>query len=197
MRLFTALWLPHEQAGHLEAAVDSAREGKLAETTGGLRKFRFVPRRQWHLTLCFHGEVADPQGLGDRLDRRLRRLGRSASGLTPPRLRLAGAGAFRGVLWIGVEPATDSDAAALGALVRAAGAHPGSYRAHMTVARWAGGRAPESLRGLFAEYAGPWWSADEVALVRSEPGQGPPTYTTMHSAAVARVAGEQGGFQSP
>ena len=124
MRLFTALWLPREQAAHLEQAIDGVRSQRLAEATEGLRGFRFMQPSQWHLTLCFHGEVPDPKRLGERLERRVRRLVRHAPGLEPPRLRLVGAGVFRGVLWIGVEPAAEDDTSALGALVRAAGADP-------------------------------------------------------------------------
>lgn len=200
MRLFTALWLPPGPARHLERAVDGVDRRWLAETTAGLRGFRFLPPSRWHLTLCFHGEVAEPDRLGTRLERRVRRLSRHEPGLTAPRMRLAGTGVFRGVLWMGAEPASEDDVAALGDLVRAAGADARTFRAHMTVARWGGGRPPESLRGLFADYSGPWWNADEVALVRSEQGQGPPVYSTVHRVPVP-VPGQRpqpglrGGFE--
>ncbi|GAB3275261.1 RNA 2',3'-cyclic phosphodiesterase [Parasphingorhabdus pacifica] len=180
MRLFTALWLPPVPSGHLEAAIDELGPRRVEEAAAGVRGFRFLPARQWHLTLCFHGEVADPEPLGTRLGRRVRRLNGHDTEFAAPRLRLAGTGSFRGVLWIGVEPEAESDAAALRSLARAAGADPHSYRAHLTVARWNRGRASEALRGLFAGYAGPRWRVEEIALVRSEPGRGPPVYSTTH-----------------
>lgn len=194
MRLFTALWLPPEPSRHLEAVVNGLKPKRLAVVTTGVRRFRFLPADKWHLTLRFHGEVPEPEPLGEWLERRVRRPARPGMGLVPPRLRLAGAGVFRGVLWVGVEPAARADAAALGALVRAAGGDPHSYRAHLTIARWRDGRAPDELRGLFAEYSGPWWSADEVALVRSEPGREGAVYRTLHRVPVRRNAGERRGF---
>lgn len=196
MRLFTGLWLPPEPSRHLEAAVDGVSPWRLAEATGAVRRFRFLPTDKWHLTLCFHGEAPEWEPLGEQLRRRVQRPARPGAGLVPPRVRLAGAGMFRGVLWIGVEPAARADALALGALVRAAGGDPRSYRAHLTVARWRSGRPSDALRGSFAEYAGPWWSADEVVLVRSEPGREGSTYRTVHRVPVGRNAGDGSGFSA-
>lgn len=183
MRLFTALWPSQEVVEHLEAEVESVRSSRprqWARATEGLRKFRFLPAERWHLTLCFHGDDADPDRLGDRLARRCEQAGRTQPGFGPPRLRMAGAGVFRGVLWIGVQPAEDVDADALATVARMAGSDPRSFRAHVTVARWAAGRADrELLAGLFADYAGPWWEAREVSLVRSAQQSGAPVYQTV------------------
>ncbi|MGP4018177.1 RNA 2',3'-cyclic phosphodiesterase [Saccharopolyspora sp. 5N708] len=181
MRLFTALWPSEEAVRHLSSTVDRLDPDLVAEATAGLRKFRFTAPQRWHLTLCFHGDDADQQHVTDRLERRVAQL-RAAD---PPRLRLAGAGTFRGVLWTGVEAATEADDITLRALVRAAGGDPHDYRAHLTIARWVGGRADrELLPGLFADYAGPWWQCRELTVVCSDLREGAPVYRTVHRAAV-------------
>lgn len=182
MRLFTALWPGPEAIEDLAAAVSGLEPERVTEATGGLRKFRFTPSERWHLTLRFHGDAADQRQVAGELDRRLRHLR-----VEPPRLRLAGAGVFRGVLWVGVEPAAEADGGALRALVRAAGGDPRGFQAHLTIARWAGGHADrESLAGLLAGYAGPWWAAREVSVVASDLREGGPRYATVHRAPVTR-----------
>ncbi|WP_242187447.1 RNA 2',3'-cyclic phosphodiesterase [Saccharopolyspora soli] len=183
MRLFTALWPSEEAVRHLASTVDRLDPELVTEATAGLRKFRFTTPQHWHLTLCFHGDDADQQHVTDRLERRVARL--LATDPAPPRLRLAGAGTFRGVLWIGVEAATDTDDTTLRALVRAAGGDPRDYRAHLTIARWAAGRADrELLPGLFAGYAGPWWQSRELTVVCSDLREGARVYRTVHRVAV-------------
>lgn len=183
MRLFTALWPSTHAVRHLSEQLRALSPGQVTEATAGLRKFRFVPPERWHLTLCFHGDGADEDQLGRRLDNRIARFVRKSP--DPPRLRLAGAGVFRTVLWVGVEAAEDTDAAALRGLARAAGADPHSFRAHVTVARWSEGRPDRALlHGFFDRYAGPWWSVGEIALVRSDQGKGAHTYSTVHRAAL-------------
>lgn len=183
MRLFTALWPSEAAVRHLSAAVDRLDRDRLAAATAGLRKFRFSGPERWHLTLCFHGDDADPDEVAERLERRIARL----PAADPPQLRLAGSGTFRGVLWIGVEPDTADDDRALRALVRAAGGDPHGYRAHLTIARWAAGRADrELLPGLFTGYAGPWWQPRELTVVRSDLREGGPAYRTVHRAGVTR-----------
>lgn len=193
MSLFTALWPSEDAIEHLASAVDRLRASpeRVAGASAGLRGFRFLRPANWHVTLCFHGdrpERAEEDRLGARLDRRLPRLTAS------PRLRLTGCGLFRGVLWVGVEPAGDPDAAALRALVRAAGSDPGGFHGHLTVARWAaGGPDRSALRGLLADYAGPWWTVASVALVRGEQEAGARVYRTVHCVDLLRPgAGEQG-----
>ncbi|QUH00944.1 2'-5' RNA ligase family protein [Saccharopolyspora erythraea] len=185
MRLFTALWPSDEAVRHLSAALDSLPEDRLADATDGLRKFRFIPSARWHLTLCFHGDDADPGRLGERLERKVAAVRERHP--APPRLRLAAGGSFRGVLWVGTEPEDASDAAAIRALVRAAGADPHDYQGHLTVARWAAGRPRGGrLRGLLDDYAGPWWELGEVTLVRSDQGEGGPVYTPVRRVALTR-----------
>jgi 2'-5' RNA ligase len=180
MSLFTALWPPEEAIRDLAAAVDrlrSARPKLEADVAAGLRGFRFVSPRRWHVTLCFHGDDADEQRLGTRLDQRIPGLSRDQA----PRLRLAGAGTFRGVLWVGVEAREEADATSLHALVRAAGGDPRSFHGHLTVVRWGAGEPNRTeLRRLFEQYQGPWWSPEEVALVRSDRESGVAVYRTVH-----------------
>ncbi|MDA3643632.1 2'-5' RNA ligase family protein [Saccharopolyspora indica] len=187
MRLFTALWPSEAAVRHLSAAVDRLDRDRVAAATAGLRKFRFSGPERWHLTLCFHGDDADPDEVAERLEHRVARL--LATDPAAPRLRLAGSGIFRGVLWIGAEPGTADDDRALRALVRAAGGDPHGYRAHLTIARWVAGRADRELvTGLFAGYAGPWWEARELAVVRSDLREGGPAYQTVHRVGVTRTS---------
>lgn len=190
MRLFTAVWPSAAAIEHLAEHVERIRSApELAAVTRDARGFRFIPPRLWHLTLCFHGD-ADQQWLSDRLDRRTARLIRKDSDFAAPRMRIRGAGVFRGVLWVGVEPADEAADAVLRTLVRAAGANPNAYRGHVTVARWSAGRPQRAgLIGLFEDYTGPWWHADAVALVASELHEGQRVYRTVHSVAVPQGQG--------
>ena len=182
MRLFTALRPSPAAVEHLAAAIDDLEPERVAGATADLRKFRFTAAERWHLTLRFHGDDADPGRVVERLDRRMARLR-----VRPPRLRLAGAGLFRGVLWIGVRAAAADDERALRELVRAAGGDPRSFRAHLTVARWAGGHTDrESVTGLLAGYGGPEWTADEITVVASDLREGAPRHTVVHRSAVTR-----------
>ncbi|WP_243793107.1 RNA 2',3'-cyclic phosphodiesterase [Saccharopolyspora gloriosae] len=188
-RLFTAVWPPREAVEHLAGVLDEVRLERIGSQ---LRGFRLMPTRQWHLTLCFHGP-ADPADSAARLDRQVPAAGAA------PRLRLAGAGMFRGVLWAGVEFAAEPDGRTLRALVRAAGGDADGFRAHLTLARWnAGGLDRRTLPRQLHGYAGPWWNATEVALVRSDQEPAGPVYRTVHSVAVPRrAAGDQGVLGSP
>lgn len=179
MRLFTALW-PHSDAvGHLRSALEALDRDALEAATARTRGFRFVGDHRWHLTLCFHGDEADAEWLSDRITRRVRRLARR--GPTAPQLRLAGCGSFRGVLWVGVQPVGERDEGILRALARAAGTNPHRFRAHITVARWNAGKIDKSqLCGLLEDYAGPSWVADQLLLVRSDPGTNGPKYEPVH-----------------
>jgi len=167
VRLFTALWPDPEVIEDLGSAL------RPLELPAGVR---LVPPERWHLTLCFHGDCDESER-----ERRVARLEHRVRDLTAPVLRLASAGVFRGVLWIGVEPAEDDDLRALRALVRAAGADPRGYRAHLTVARWSRGHPDTTaLRRILRDYTGPWWRPREVTLVHSRLGPAGPTYTPLH-----------------
>lgn len=183
MRLFTGLWPTREAVRDLSGTVDrisARRPGELDAATANLRGFRFVPSARWHLTLRFHGDDAEPEELGEQLAGRVR-----AAGPAPPRMRLAGSGTFAGVLWLGVEPAGEDDERGLRELVRAAGGDPGGHRPHVTVARWSSGRPRRALAGLLADYAGPWFEVDEVALVRSDRRPSGAEYTTLRQVRLA------------
>lgn len=161
-RLFSALYPPRDVLDHL-----ADRLAGIAEAAADLRR---SPPERWHITLGFYGE--------DDLDTRRDWLRPRCSGLTAPRLRLAGAGTFAGVLWAGVRPDTPADAAALTELAVAAGADPQTYVPHLSLARWQNrhepkptGRTPVDVRGLTAlltDYTGPWFVPTEARLLRSE-----------------------------
>lgn len=185
MRLFTALWPVEDALRHLDRAVRAVDQEDLAAATGGLRKFRFISPDRWHLTLCFHGDDADLQATTEQVESRVAAL----PGVSAPRLRLSGAGTFRGVLWIGVQPAEEADETALRQLVGAAGGDARGYEAHLTIARWLGGRLDRArLTGLFADYAGPWWEPEHLSVMSSELRRGGPIYRTVHRVALPRRA---------
>jgi 2'-5' RNA ligase len=178
MRLFTALWPPPEALDALEQALEPADLASRPE-------WRAVPRERLHLTLSFHGDD-DPARRAAVLDDRL-------TGLPAPRLRLAGAGAFPGVLWAGVQ--TD-DAAALEALVAGAGADPSGYVAHLTLARRSGRRRGRpALADLPALPPGPWWVPGEVLLVASSRDAQGLRYRPVHRVPLGRPAGRAGGCE--
>jgi 2'-5' RNA ligase len=177
MRLFVALVPPSAVLGELDAAVAPLRAARPA--------LRWTGPPDWHLTLAFLGEVAEPvlPGLGVRLAR--------AAGRHPAQqLAIRGGGAFpraarATVLWAGV----DADAAALGPLAasvaagaRRAGAPPPDegrrYRPHITLAR---SREPVSVGDLtdaLAGFASTSWVADEIRLIRSNL-RGEPRYSEL------------------
>jgi 2'-5' RNA ligase len=157
VRVFVALRLPAEVADDADRA--------LAPVRAAHPELRWVPPVRWHLTLAFHGEVADDKvpALADKLGRRVRRHG-------PLELALRGSGHFaRRALWLGVAGDVDP----LGALARDVTADGSPFRAHLTVARLRGGVDPAPARAGLAGYAGPSWTADQVCLVRSRLGPAP------------------------
>ncbi|HEY0637921.1 MAG TPA: 2'-5' RNA ligase family protein, partial [Pseudonocardiaceae bacterium] len=160
-RLFSAFRPSEAAVAHL------ARAFRAVALPSGVRP---TPAERWHLTLGFYGNEASVPERADHLDTQL-------AGLAPPTLRLAGAGTFPGVLWVGVQPATAGDREALRRIAVAAGAGR-RYQAHVTVARWRLDRPTALMVGQLASYAGPTWTADRVDLVHSEPGG---AHTTVHS----------------
>lgn len=157
-RLFTAIVPP-------AAAVD-ALAARVAEVPGA-PGMRWVPTEQWHVTLGFFG-TDDVPARQAWLEPRLR-------GMVAPRIRLAGSGTFRGVLWCGV--AGDD----ITALAEAAGAaeQRRAFHPHVTLAR---GRPPGGLDRL-AEYLephrGPSWLVTQVVLFRSDRGERGVVYTPI------------------
>jgi RNA 2',3'-cyclic 3'-phosphodiesterase len=180
VRLFVAITPPPAALDELEARVAVLRPEWPA--------LRWTGRPAWHVTLAFLGEVGEQAAaaLGPRLARAAHR---------HPSLPVsfAGGGAFPSpgrarVLWTGVS----SDRRALEALARSvaagarrAGAPPPDegrrFRPHLTLARC---REPANigpLVGALAGYAGAPWTAAEIHLIRSHPGDpgSPPRYETI------------------
>ncbi len=135
---------------------------------------------QWHLTLCFLGEV-EPRVVPELEERLIRAAGRAAP-LTP---RLQGAGAFPSprrarVLWAGVQG--DREALIrLAATTTAAAARTGiaverrPYRPHLTLGRVREqpGADLTPVVAALGGYAGPPWVANAVELVSSRLGPRP------------------------
>lgn len=192
MRLFVGITPSAEARAHAAGAVD-----RIASTTPDMR---WVSRERWHVTLAFLGEV-DP----DRVPGLRARLDRVAASHAPLRgLRLMGAGTFRGVLWLGVQPTgrhspADRLARAVQREMRAAGipVERRPWRAHLTIARWrpsadrddAAHRAAESLD----DYAGPPFDVHEIRLVHSITGP-MPSHTDLHVAELDPAAGQGAGM---
>lgn len=165
-RLFSAFVPPSAVLDHLAGWID-----------GLAAPVRWTPRERWHVTVGFFGDDDDP-------DRRSKWLLRRVAGRSAPALRLAGAGSYRGVLWVGLEA---DDEQLLARLAQAGGAGRRGYQPHLTVARWrtAGADISASI-ALFDAYTGPWFTPAELLLMRSELGKGGPTYTKVRSVALAR-----------
>jgi len=125
----------------------------------------------WHLTLGFYGD--------DEPVVRLSRLGVDLAGAAAPVLRLAGAGRFGAVRWVGVaaDPATG-----LRTLAAAAGADADTFTPHVTLTRRGGGAGP--LFAALDGYAGPWWRPDEVTLLASEQTGAGVVYTRVGGVAL-------------
>jgi RNA 2',3'-cyclic 3'-phosphodiesterase len=162
MRLFSALWPPEPAVAHLAAAL------RRVELPAAVRR---IPPEKWHLTLCFYGNDADPTERAAHLDEQVSRL-------RAPTVRLAGAGTFAGVLWVGLLPVTARDREALRALAAAAGSAGRRFQPHITVARWRLDQPAAAMVEQLAGYSGPAWTPAEAALVSSSPGS---AYTTVHS----------------
>ncbi|ASU80929.1 RNA 2',3'-cyclic phosphodiesterase [Actinopolyspora erythraea] len=184
MRLFTALWPSEAAVADLSAVLGGNRREKWPVPTEGLSGFRPVPPRLWHMTLCFHGDGADPEAVAARLRAGVSELRATEPGFAVPSLCLAGAGTFRGVLWVGVAP--EDDVAALGPdpalrrLALLAGADEGRFRPHVTVARWSRGRLdPNRITGRLNDYVGPAWPVRSLDVVASERHAGKLTYRTV------------------
>ena len=131
---------------------------------------------RWHLTLLFLGAVPP-----DTVQPLTERVGEEVAAAPPMSVRLAGGGRFGSarrpqVLWAGlagdVAPLADL-AARLGAAARSLRleVEERPFRPHLTLGRWRPGRpADGALADRLAGYAGPDWSVEEVALVRSTLG---------------------------
>lgn len=148
LRLFVALVPPPEALEHLDAFLEPRRAAA---------PFRWSAAEQVHLTLAFC--PAAPERVLDDLPDPL---------------------AAR-VLWAGLD--LDDDARAeldrLAAGVRGAASHVGAapegqrFRPHLTVGRLGAPAGVLDWVRLLDTYAGPAWTADEVALLSSHLGEGP------------------------
>jgi RNA 2',3'-cyclic 3'-phosphodiesterase len=170
VRLFTALWPAPEAVAALAADTMPA---------GAPPGWRVPAPASWHVTLAFHGD-ADPGVLARRLER-------TARAAMAPRLRIAGAGAFEGVRWAGVEVA-DADAERLARLVMLAGGDPSAFVPHVSVLRLRsrpGPGAEPDPQATWGAHRGPWWRPQEVLLVVSEPARGGSRYRPVHRVRLA------------
>ena len=173
MRVFVAVDPPAEVVDDLDAFLEARRDAG--------EGLRWTPPSQWHLTLAFM--AAAPERVVDDL---VGRLGEAVERRAPVGLAIAGGGCFPDVsrarvLWAGVQGGTAL--APLARSVRSAcavvGAAPegGPFRAHLTLARIPRPRDATRWVRVLESYAGPSWSATEVAVVAShlprEKGHGP------------------------
>jgi 2'-5' RNA ligase len=163
VRLFAAVYPPEDARADLAA---TARRLSL--------RGRSVRPAQWHLTLAFLDDVPE-----ERLPGVWSAVEQSAAEVRPFTVRLAGAGAFGQLVWVGV----GGDTAALAALaeglrerLRADGfaLDTRPFRPHLTIARGVQTRRADVAAALAAleNYTGPPWTVRQVVLVRSalEPG---------------------------
>ena len=171
-RLFSAVELPDSVAADLQLRLDKVRFDAEPLT--------WVASESWHITLGFYGNR-------EHADRRGAWLRRRASGLAAPRIRLASAGGFPGVLWIGIDPANRAAEVAMHAVASAAkadeDAEEDEFLPHVTVARWRRGpdRNPLAERAGLAlnDYVGPWWVPRELVLFSSQLKPEGPLYTAV------------------
>lgn len=201
MRLFVGITPAAEALAHAAGAIDR-RFGQVHPDGPDLipstsPDMRWPSSERWHVTLAFLGEV-DP----DRVPDLSARLDAVAGDHAPLHgLRLAGAGTFRGVLWLGVEPTerhspADRLARAVQREMRAAGisVERRPWRAHLTIARWSPSRerdaAADGVAESLAGYAGPAFDVRDIRLVHSITGP-TPSHTDLHVARLGAV-GDQG-----
>lgn len=145
-----------------------------------------LPRRtgREHVTLAFLGEVPDPGPLLAALP--------AVRELPAPRLRLAGAGRFRGgAVWLGLHgdlPALRRVHATVQRAVTQAGlpVEPGTWRPHLTVGR---GLLPPEL----STYEGPPAVWRDVALVHSTLGRQGAVHGPLATWQLADAAPEEQG----
>jgi 2'-5' RNA ligase len=166
MRLFVAVIPPEREVAALDAAIGERD-----------RSLRWVPPRQWHVTLVFCGEVR--QSIVEELTSRLER---AAARTTPLSLRLDGAGTFPAqprrarALWVGL----DGDVVTLTRLAERCAAaarrcgiavEERKFRPHLTLGRARRGTVDvtEHVHGL-SSYAGSPWQVSSIRLVHSTLG---------------------------
>ena len=168
MRLFTAVLPPDHVVEDLDEFLAPRRDAA---------DFRWSSSDGWHLTLAFMGE-APARSLDDLVERLAAAVARRTS-LT---MRVAGGGAFPDpararVLFAGLDT-DEAELARLAEGARAAASKAGAgvdgtrFHPHLTLARLNRPREMTRWVRVLDAYAGPGWSVDEVALVRSHLREG-------------------------
>ena len=174
-RLFIAIELPEQIRTSILAARNES-QASLPE-----KSVRWIRPEQLHVTLKFLGNVD-----AGRVDDLVAAVGRAADGFGELRLRAGGLGMFPNrhrprVLWIGVDDNGSGRLANLQRAVEAASApftteQPGTaFTGHVTIGRCKPIPRKELVR--FAAAAAAMekrrfgeWTAESIAIVRSEPG---------------------------
>lgn len=166
-RLFVAAYPP-------EPALDSLADF-LATLHLGRSGVRRTPPERWHVTLAFLGDI-DEARVSD-VEATLGKLEAA-----PAELRLAGGGRFgRGkftIVWTGVDGPVAPLAQAVRRQLRRSRIRYDRkpFRPHLTLARPGGRLSPAELAADLAAlstYHGPFWTVDELRLVRSHLGPDP------------------------
>ncbi len=157
-RLFVALWPDSGASRHLATHLEANRPSS--------PDLRWQPAQRWHVTLAFVGDRAPGP-----VQRRLSRVPLPI----PEPIRLAGAGTFGPVAWIGVDhgPWLAELARDVQSALDVSDRH---FRAHVTVARARGRGGVASARAAAAHldgYVGPPWMPDALTLVSSVAGPTP------------------------
>jgi 2'-5' RNA ligase len=189
VRLFVAAYPPPDVRDDLAGLVGNLGVG---QPRGPGRSVRLAAAENWHITLAFLGEVAEPQldEVRSALDRAVEHWRAGTPGV--PELRIAGGGTFGRrrftTLWAGLR----GDVDALGAVADAVRGELRSarlpydnkpFRPHVTIARPGDRVSPEELAADLAAldgYEGPGWPVGDIRLMRSHLGPRP-TYEVMHS----------------
>ncbi len=179
MSLFVAIQPDEAAVAHLDDALERVRREPQAQ---GLH---WQPTDRWHVTLAFLGDVdaGRAPALCDRLDA----VGTATAPITG--LRLSGSGVFgRRILWVALSVARAPEDQRLAALGRRVAdgmrrehvtIERRTWQPHLTVARARQGDGTAAAT-LLADYRGPLWTLDRLALVHSTGGPAP-VYRTFHT----------------
>ncbi|MFC4562800.1 RNA 2',3'-cyclic phosphodiesterase [Nocardiopsis mangrovi] len=175
MKLFVELQPPPEVLEDVAAAVSAL------PPVDGLHP---SSREEWHVTLVFLGEVPDDTAEGLR-----ERLAAEAARHPPLRLAVRGAGTFPGdtaranVLWAGIEGDLEGLSALVAGLRRAARksglrVERRAHVPHLTLARSGPPMDLGEQRTALAGLGSPFWTAEDIRLMHSRPGE-EPRYRTV------------------
>lgn len=141
---------------------------------------RWTTEAQWHVTLAFLGDIAEPQI--DAVGTALTSLAALAAASPEARLGPATRRYGRSVLGVPVAGLDDLAAAVRRGCLPGGDRREGRFDGHLTLARGRGGRpVPASLEGRPLEAV---WRVREVCLVASDLDPGGARYTTLVRATV-------------